>query len=192
MLRIVSSASSRPPWAFSSGSSAGARGSRMSVTGAFDRPELDRHPCVNEPYALGRDHLEQPLGLGIGDDEIDLHRNVACQLEEMLLVQDTMTAESRDCTKRTAALDAARLGSLQQPFIEQHMVMPAVLMHVKAQQRARHDIPQAKSRRASRIPAIVRMIEPATCAPIAMAPQRSSRRSSSVVISAENVENVVR
>src|SRR6476660_6555892 len=72
------------------------------------------------------------------------------------------------------------------------MMMPALLVDVEAQQRSGHGDPHVNSIRASRIPSTVNATDPTTWNPIVSALHSHSRRTSSVVTSAENVENVVR
>ncbi len=62
----------------------------------------------------------------------------------MLLVQDSVAAETGDCAESRAAVNAQRLRLLEQPLVQRDMAMHAVFVHVEAQQRAGHDdVPQA-------------------------------------------------
>jgi hypothetical protein len=51
----------------------------------------------------------------------------------MLLVQDAVTAIAGDGAKRRAAVDAAFLRLLQQPFVQQDVVVLAVFVGVEPQ-----------------------------------------------------------
>ena len=77
------------------------------------------------------------------DRELDLDGQVRRELEEMLLVQDAVTAESGDRPKRRASVDPHRLRLLEQPFVQRDVPVHAVLVQVETQQRPGHDdVPQ--------------------------------------------------
>jgi hypothetical protein len=54
--------------------------------------------------------------LGLGDDEFDLDRERALQLEEAVLMQHAMPAEAGHRAERGTARDAHPVSFLQQPF----------------------------------------------------------------------------
>jgi hypothetical protein len=71
-----------------------------------------RSPRIRRPSAYKtnarspRAARDQAVGLEFGSDEFDQQRNVAGQLEEMLLVQVSM-ASAADAAERRAALNVA-------------------------------------------------------------------------------------
>src|SRR4029079_311895 len=101
-------------------------------------------------------------------------------------------SESGDRAERRAAMHAEFLRVLEQPFVQQRAIVPAVLVGVQAQVRADHLGSSAKNRRTTPIPASVISTEPTTWAPTIAAVQPYCWRSSSVTVWAEKVKKVVR
>src|SRR5690349_5961621 len=137
------------------------------------------------------DRSQQSVGFLIADREIDLDRHVAGEFEKMLLVQHAVAAEPRDRAKGRPSMDAGLLRMLEQPFVEQDVMMLATFVNVEAQQRSIHGHLHWNSARAATRPTSVIAIEPTTCAPTPTTLHNHSRRRISVVISPENVEKVV-
>jgi hypothetical protein len=79
------------------------------------------------------DERQQPLGFFVGDDELDLHREHACQFEKSRLMQHVVSSESCHGLKRRAAPDPEPVRLLEQPFPHEVMVMAMILVHVKSQ-----------------------------------------------------------
>src|SRR5947207_7386226 len=97
----------------------------------FDRSELDRHTRIEDAHAFAAQQREQLLGLCVGDDELHLDRHVGGQLEEVLLVQDAVTAEAGHRAECRSALDAEFFRLLEQPFEQRDVAMGPVLLTVQ-------------------------------------------------------------
>src|SRR5205085_7093697 len=97
-----------------------------------------------------------------------------------------------------ATMNAHFARLLEQPFVEQDVMVLTIFVHIEPQQRslfrfAAHPcVAQFSNALISQIPTTVMMSEPMTCPAMPIALHSNSLRKSSVVISAENVENVVR
>lgn len=65
----------------------------------IDDGEMCRNVCVEQSNLLFADQFEQFLCFLIRHNELDLHGNTAGKLEERLLVQHVMAAETRDSAK---------------------------------------------------------------------------------------------
>src|SRR5579885_3414963 len=162
---------------------------------AAGQPEFRRQFCEKQREIFCVDQFQQAIGFLEGDHEIHAYRQVAGQLEKVLLVQHAMAAEAGDGTERSAAVDAQFLRPFQQPLIQKYAVMAAVLMHEEAQIDALRSRDHAKALASAWIetkPSTVIASEPIRCNATIASAQAYSARSSSVTVSAEKVENVVR
>src|SRR5205085_7629161 len=81
---------------------------------------------------------KKPIRFVVVDGEIDLDGEIARELEEMLFVQYALPSIARYRAKRRSARNAELLRLLEQPLVEQHMAVLAILVQAKAQQRAVH------------------------------------------------------
>ena len=70
------------------------RAARHASIVAVHDAEFDRKPDVEDAYPLGADAVEQPTRLVLADGKIDLDREIASELEEVLLVYHAVTAEA--------------------------------------------------------------------------------------------------
>src|SRR5438552_14641394 len=166
-----------------------ARDQGPSLGLALDHAEVCGKAGVKHAHLLAPQQAEQGLRLLIAQQEFDLDREIAGQLEEVLLVQHAVAAVAGDRAKGRAAVNLRLLGRLEQPFVEQDAVVLAVLVHIEAQTGALHDY--LRMRRIEPMPAKVMTMEPTTCAPTSAAVHPSCWRPSSVAASPEKVENVV-
>src|SRR5438105_6099911 len=164
---------------------------RRSIA-AFDDAVFDRHARVENADLRVANEGQQSVGVRIAHRKIDLDGHIAREFEEMLFVKHAVTPEARDRAKCGAAVDPQFLRLLEQPLVEQDVVVLAILVHIKAQQRPFHRAPQWKIARIASSPSIVIASDPITCAPMPNMLHSHSRRSISVEISPENVENVVK
>src|SRR5581483_4708569 len=170
---------------------AGSDFSRRALAARRNGAEFRGNDRVEDVDLLRPDDLEHPAGLLVRDDELHFDRQVAGELEKMLLVDDAVPAESGDRAERRAAPDPDPLGALEQPLVEQHAAVLAVLVHVEAQEGAFHRR-ASRARRTAPIPASVMSTDPMTCAPTSAIVQPYCWRvMSRVTVSAENVEKVV-
>src|SRR5882724_815657 len=106
-----------------------------------DRAELDRDAHVERWDSLTADQIEQPLRFLVGHREIDRDREIAGQLEKMLFVKNAVAPKAGDGAKRRAAVDAQLFRLLEQPFVEQDVIVLAILVDVKAKQSPFHGEP---------------------------------------------------
>ena len=81
---------------------------------------------------------QEAVGLSGGDDETNLHRQVALQLKEALLMQAPVTTETGQGANGGAAMQPEPLRLLQKPLVDQKVMMAAVLRHVELQIAASH------------------------------------------------------
>ena len=63
---------------------------------------------------------------------------IACQLEEMLLMQLAVAAKAGNGAEGRAAMDADLLGLLEQPFVGQDPVVAVLLLHLELEVDALH------------------------------------------------------
>src|SRR5215468_9740708 len=110
---------------------------------ALDGAEFRRNAGVEDADPLFAQQREQLLGLLVGDDELDLDGGIGRQLEEVLLVQDTVAAEAGNRAKRRTAVNAQLLGLLEQPLEQGDVAMGPVFVDVEAQDGSSHELPQA-------------------------------------------------
>ena len=76
---------------------------------------------------------EECLRFVFAHEELDHHRDVAGQFEEMLLVQSAVATESRHRAERRAALDALLSGAFEQPLVDQDAAVLAGFVGVEPQ-----------------------------------------------------------
>src|SRR5690349_8131461 len=97
---------------------------------------------VEHAHLFPLQQAEQHLRLLLREQEFDFDGQIPGELEEMLLVQHEMPSVTSYGTERRAAMNARLPPRFEQLFIEEHAVMLAVLVHVKAQIHAVHGLPQ--------------------------------------------------
>src|SRR3989442_9263496 len=114
---------------------------------------------------------------------------IAAELKDGLRAQRAGAPVRGIREKRATAVNPSLLGRLEQPFVKQHAVVLAVLVHIEPKISASHG--HLRMRRIEPMPAKVMAMEPTTCAPTSAAVQPSCWRPSSVAASPEKVENVV-
>jgi len=85
------------------------------------------------------DDVEQLARIRIIHDELHQDRHVTCQFEEMLLVQDPVSAKTRDSFKDRSSMDMGCFGFLQDPFVKQDAAMLLVLVHVETKRITLHN-----------------------------------------------------
>src|ERR1019366_325377 len=78
--------------------------------------------------------LQQPVGQPIVQNELNLDRQLACQLEKIFFVHMAMSAKPGNRTECGAAVNTQRLGLLQQPFIQRHIGVMLFFTDVKRKQ----------------------------------------------------------
>jgi len=83
----------------------------------------------------------------IADQEIDLHSQIAGELEKVLLVNFAVTAEPGDRAERRAAVYAEFFRPLEQPLVKEDAVVSTVFVHVERQKTAFHAASSGNSNR---------------------------------------------
>src|SRR5581483_10815416 len=105
---------------------------------ALGHEVLDRRPDVDDADARLLHHFQDAFGVGVAHQEFDFDRQIARQLEEVLLVDHAVTAETRDTAEYRPAADTDLFRLLEQPLVEQDVVVLAVLVHVEPEVSALH------------------------------------------------------
>lgn len=100
--------------------------------------ELGRHAAIEQSDALAPDEVEHPLRLVVGYQKLDLHGRVPGELEEVVLVQNSVTTESGRGTERRTSVYTDLPCLFEQPFVEQPVAVFSVLVHVEPKIRSLH------------------------------------------------------
>src|SRR5579885_71769 len=166
----------------------------ISMLAAIQYAEFSGQFCVEQLQFVLAHALHHSLRLFRGHDEIHAHGFLSGQFQKMRFVHHAMTAIACDRAERRAAGDAELLRFAQQPVIQQHAVMTAVLVREETQVHAlcgSGTHARFLALYAIAKPSSVIASEPTRCSAISASDHAYSCRSSSVTVSPENVEKVV-
>src|SRR5581483_5570338 len=166
----------------------------MSKLAAVQYAELCRQLRIEQFQIFFAHASHHPLGLLCGHDEIHTHGLLPGQFQEMRFMHNAMAAVACNGTESRPARDAEFLCLSQQPVVQQHAMVAAVLVHEETQihalcgsgTHARFLAPYAIAK-----PSSVIASEPTRCSEMSVRDHAYSCRSSSVTVSPENVEKVV-
>src|SRR5476649_2870370 len=122
---------------------------------SLDEPELRRDTRVENPDPGVLHDVEQLRGFLVGDDEFDLDREIAGELEELRFMRYAVASIARHGLERGAAVNPRFLRLFQEPFIEENAVDPLIFTRVEAQTDAVHRAPPKKTASVAKIPANV-------------------------------------
>jgi hypothetical protein len=98
---------------------------------ALEHSEFGGQLGVKKMDTLALDELEEFLSVLFFQHELDLDGHISRQLEKMLFVQDAIVAVAGDGAECRTARYADFLRLLQQPFVQQNVMMFSVFVYVE-------------------------------------------------------------